>query len=255
MLRKILAHPLMRNLNIDDPRTTHRRKQLITEKPFLRLIYEEWYRLLILELPTGEEPVLEIGSGPGFLQELIPDLISSELFACPGINLVLDAHHLPFSEASLRAIVLTDVFHHLSSARRVLEEASRCVKRGGVLVMIEPWVTPWSRIIYSNLHHEPFDPNTPNWELPSGGPLSTANGALPWIIFHRDRERFEHEHPEWEIRVIEPFMPFRYLLSGGVSLRSLMPGWSFTYWRQIEGLIKPFNATWGMFAHITLVRN
>lgn len=255
MLTKLLVHPLMRNMNIDDPLTTHLRKQLIIAKPFLRLIYEEWYRFLIGELPPGEEPVLEIGSGPGFLKELIPDLISSELFACPGVDLVLDGHHLPFSEASLRAIVLTDVFHHLRSPRRVFEEAGRCVKRGGVLVMIEPWVTPWSRIIYRYLHHESFDPDTPSWELPPGGPLSTANGALPWIIFQRDRERFELEYPEWKIRLIEPFMPFRYLLSGGVSLRSLMPGWSFRFWRQVEDLLNPLNATWGMFAHIALVRN
>jgi SAM-dependent methyltransferase len=242
-------------MDIDDPLTTHRRKQLIIAKPFLRLIYEEWYRFLIRELPAGKESVLEIGAGPGFLKEFIPGLISSEIFACPNIDLVLDGHLLPFSEASLRAIVLTDVFHHLRSPGRVFEEAGRCIKRGGVLLMIEPWVTPWSSIVYRNLHHEPFDPDTANWELPAGGPLSTANGALPWIIFQRDRKRFELEYPEWRIRVINPFMPFRYLLSGGVSLRSFMPAWSFSFWRQLEDFLSPWTATWEMFAQIALVRN
>ncbi len=254
MFKQILVHPLMRGMNIDDPRTTHRRKLLIKSKPFLRKIYEEWYRFLICELPVGEEPVLEIGSGPGFLKELIPELISSEVFYCPGVDLLLDGHQLPFSDASLRAIVMTDVFHHLILPRKFLETAGRCIKRDGVLLMVEPWVSPWSRIIYSYLHHEPFDPDTPNWELTSAGPLSTANGALPWIIFDRDRERFESEYPEWQIRSIEPVMPFRYLLSGGVSLRSLMPGWSFGFWRQLENFLSPWMATWGMFAQIILVR-
>lgn len=254
MFRDILVHPLMRGMNVDDPRTTHRRKQLISEKPFLRMIYEEWYRFLIGEIPAGEEPVLEIGSGPGFLKRLMPEVISSEVFSCPGVDLLLDGHRLPFSDGSLRAIVMTDVLHHMTYPERFFEVASRCVKRGGVMVMIEPWVTRWSRVIYNHLHDEPFDPETLNWELPSGGPLSAANGALAWIILERDRERFEREYPEWKIRLIKPIMPFRYLLSGGVSLRSLMPGWSFSLWRGTEALLVPWMATWGMFAQIVLVR-
>lgn len=244
----------MRNMSIDDPSATQRRKQLIRTKPFLRLVYEEWYGFLIRELPVGIEPVLEIGSGPGFLKELMPELISSEVFHCPGVDLLLDGHHLPFADASLRAIVMTDVLHHLTSPSRFFEVAGRCVKRDGVLAMIEPWVTPWSRIVYSHLHHEPFDPDTPTWELGAGPPLSTANGALAWIIFQRDRERFESDYPEWKVRLVEPAMPFRYLLSGGVSLRSLMPGWTFGFWRQIENLLSPWRRTWGMFARIVLIR-
>ncbi len=35
--------------------------------------------------------------------------------------------------------------------------------------MIEPWVTPWSRIIYKYLHHEPFDPHETEWCFPPTG--------------------------------------------------------------------------------------
>ena len=89
--------------------------------------------------------------------------------------------------------------------------------------MIEPWVSPWSRFIYSRFHHEPFRPETPDWEFPRGGPLSAANMALPWVMLVRDREMFDREFPQWRVRRIHPFMPFRYLLSGGVSMRSLAP--------------------------------
>jgi hypothetical protein len=47
-------------------------------------------------------------------------------------------------------------------------------------------------------------------------------------------------------------MPFRYLISGGVSLRSLMPGWTFSIWRFVEDLLRPWMKTWAMFAQITL---
>jgi hypothetical protein len=38
-----------------------------------------------------------------------------------------------------------------------------------------------------------------------------ANDALPWIIFARDRLKFEQEFPDWRIETIKPIMPFRYL--------------------------------------------
>jgi hypothetical protein len=120
--------------------------------------------------------------------------------------------------------------------------------------MIEPWVTPWSRWIYTRLHHEPFHPEALQWEFPAQGPLSGANGALPWIIFVRDRLQFEQEFPQWQIELIEPRMPFRYLISGGVSLRSLVPGWSFHLWRYTENALYYWINSLAMFAQIVLRR-
>ena len=119
--------------------------------------------------------------------------------------------------------------------------------------MIEPWVTGWSRLVYGHLHHEPFRPQAEEWGFPSSGPLSGANSALPWILFERDRDRFEQEFPQWEVREIQLIMPFRYLVSGGVSLRSLMPGWSFGLWRALEKVLLPWMDQWAMFALVTLV--
>ena len=86
------------------------------------------------------------------------------------------------------------------------------------------------------------------------GPLSGANGALPWIIFARDRVKFNNEFPEWRIEVIKPIMPFRYLVSGGVSLRALAPVWSFEGWRQIERALDRWSNQLAMFALIVLRR-
>jgi len=49
-------------------------------------------------------------------------------------------------------------------------------------------------------------------------------------------------------------MPFRYLLSGGVSLRSLTPVWSFGFWQEIEEGQKPWMGKLAMFAKIVLQR-
>jgi SAM-dependent methyltransferase len=250
----LLAHPLTKGLDIDDPETTHLRRQIIQEKYFLRKIYEEWYQSIAAALPGGDGAVLELGSGAGFLKDFVPNLITSELFYCPDIRMVLSGLSLPFRARSLRGIVMTDVLHHLPQPRLFFGEAARCVRPGGVVAVIEPWVTPWSRFVYARLHHEPFQPETASWELPVTGPLSGANGALPWVIFARDRVKFEQEFPHWRIETIKPIMPFCYLLSGGVSLRGLAPGWSFGLWRRFENGLGHWSNLLAMFAHVILRR-
>lgn len=250
-LDRILTHPLTRGLDIDDPRTTALRRRIIAAKPFLLQIYREWYAALAALVPSGDGAALELGSGAGFLEEFLPGVITSEIFHCPHVRLVADAQLLPFGQGALRGIVMSDVLHHIPQPRRFFSQASRCVRAGGVIAMIEPWVSAWSTLVYQRLHHEPFRPDAIEWEIPPGGPLSGANGAMPWIIFHRDRRQFEREFPQWEIRSVEPCMPICYLLSGGVSKRSLMPGWSFAMWRALE---HPLGNRAAMFAKIVLVR-
>jgi hypothetical protein len=84
------------------------------------------------------------------------------------------------------------------------------------------------------------------------GPLASANGALPWIVFERDRVQFERESLQWRIETIMPCMLFRYLVSGGVSLRPLMPGRAFGMWRGLEKAFDPWMKTWAMFTLIVL---
>jgi len=204
-------------------------------------------------LLSGEGVVLELGSGAGFMGDFIPNLITSELFPCPNVQAVLDGSRLPFAARSLRGIVMTNVLHHFPEPRLFFGEATRCVRSGGVIAMIEPWVTPWSRFVYT-FHYEPFHPEALSWELSNHGPLSGANDGLPWIIFVRDRTTFEPEFPKWKIELIKPIMPFRYLLSGGVSMRGFAPGWSFRLWKRLESALGRWNNQLGMFAQIVLRR-
>lgn len=254
MIKKLLCHPLARGLDIDDPALTEVRRRIIRAKPFLDRLYHEWYEGIREKLPDINGEVVELGSGAGYLEEVIPGVVKSEILPCSHVHIVLDGCSLPFAEASLRALVMTDVFHHIPRPRSFLREAARCLRPGGAIIMIEPWVTPWSRFIYKHLHHEPFQPEAESWEFPPSGPLSGANSALPWIVFGRDRGRFEMEYPELRIESVEPMTPLRYLLSGGVSLRSLQPGWAFPLWRCLEGVLKPIRPAIAMFARITLRR-
>jgi SAM-dependent methyltransferase len=253
-LRAWLENPATRGLDVDHPRTTLARRDVLRSKPFLRKVYREWYGRVLAALPGGDGRVLELGSGGGFFRELLPSLLTSEIVAWQEVSLVADAHALPFPAGGLRAIVMTNVLHHLPNAPGFLREAGRAVHAGGAIVMVEPWVTAWSRLVYRHFHGEPFDPDAAAWEFSSTGPVSGANNALPWILFARDRAAFAREFPEWKIERIEPFNPVSYLLSGGMSYRSLMPGFAFGLWRLAEGAAAPVMRKVAMFALIVLRR-
>jgi SAM-dependent methyltransferase len=253
-LRALFEAPVTRGLSLDDPQTTLARRNVLRRKAFLRKIYLEWYELILAALPDGPGRVLELGSGAAFLNDLLPSLVTSEVVAWQGVSLVADARALPLADQRLKAIVMTNVFHHIGDARAFLGEAARAIRPGGVVAMIEPWVTPWSRFVYGRFHDEPFLPETREWEFRSDGPLSGANGALPWIVFERDREIFHAEFPEWRVETVRRLMPLRYLLSGGMSMRSLMPGAAFGLWRALERAAAPIMDRVAMFAAIILRR-
>jgi SAM-dependent methyltransferase len=253
MLKDWLQHPLTRGRDLDLAATTNLRRQVLAGKPFLKAIYREWYERLAGSLPAGGGTVLEIGSGAGFLRERIPELVTSDVLPLDGVDRVLDAGQLPFADGELKAVLMIDVLHHLPEPSRFFHEASRTVRAGGIISMIEPWNTPWSRFIYQHLHHEPFDPRA-GWTLERGGPLSRANGALPWILFERDRRRFAAEHPTWRVSQKTLLMPVAYLLSGGVSLRNLAPGSMYAPVRRLERWLERAGDKVAMFAHLVLER-
>lgn len=251
-LRRWLTVPELRDLDVDHPEAARRRRELLRARRGLAAIYRSWYDRVAGALPPPPGRVLELGSGGGFLAERVPEAITSELMPLPGVDLRLDAAALPVRPGSLRALVLIEVFHHLPRPRALLAEAARAVRPGGVVAMVEPWVTAWSRRVY-RLHPEPFDPDAPAWEAAPGGPLSGANIALPWIVFARDRRRFESEFPCWRLETVEPFLPFGYLVTGGLSLRAGAVRWTAPLVRRLER-IGGLDRRLGMFAWIVLRR-
>lgn len=240
-------HPPCHARQLDDPATTVTRAALLQRHGYLRRLYESWYRSLLGQLPACGGIVLELGSGGGFLKELMPSAVTSDVLDVPGIDIRLDARMLPFEDSSLRAILATNVLHHVPDIARFLSEASRALAPGGRIIAIEPWPTPFSRLVYRYLHHEPFDERR-DWSLPPGGPLTAANGALPWIVLCRDRGRFEREFPKLVVRAIAPRMPATYIACGGIGGAWPLPAVAFNVIRMAE---RPFDRL-GLFALVVL---
>lgn len=240
--------------DFDDPKTTILWSKIIQEKVFLKNLYIDFYTIFKNSLKglSGRRKLVELGSGGGFLKNIIPDIITSDVMKLPNVDLCFSATHMPFKNKSVDRFFMLNVIHHIHNSRLFFKEVDRCLKRNGKLIAIEPANTLWSRFLWKNFHHfEDFDPKG-SWTLKSQKALSEANGALPWIIFFRDRKKFEELFPNLRINKITPHTPIRYLVSGGLAYRQFLSSRMYPAIKNLEKLVAPFNKYIGMFYTIEI---
>ena len=197
--------------------------------------------------------MLEIGSGAGFAREVFPELITSDILTYPGLDVVLDARRLSFGAATLRAIRLFNVFHHIPDAGAFLAECERVLCPGGRVLIVDPHPGIVGGPILRWLHHEPYHPEG-GWTFESTGALSGANTVLCWVVFQRDRDMFERRFPRLSLVRYEPVSPFRYWLTAGLKWWTLLPAALFP---AATALDRRLVAAWpdtGSFVNVELVR-
>lgn len=227
-------------IDLDDPSTITLHKDIIKEKFFLNSIYIEFYKEFAnscKDLPPGDK--VEIGSGGGFIKEIIPDVITSDIVSGGGIDVVTSAENLPFKDNSVSAFFLLLVLHHIKNPILFFNEISRCLKKGGKIIVIEPCSSLFADIFYKYFHHETFDKDA-GWEIFGNKRLSDANSALPYILFIRDKTTFQKRFPLLAINKMRFHTSFRYLLSGGLRYKQLAPDSMYNFIKNIEVLISLF---------------
>jgi len=216
-------------------------------------LYIDFYTVFKKEcanIPQGLK--VELGSGGGFLKEIIPDVITSDVVDIPGVDKIFVAEKMPFKDDSVSVIFLLNTLHHIPNCNDFFKECERCLMKNGKVVMIEPSNTLFSRVFHKNFHHEPFNEKAEEWELKSSDKrLSLSNIALPYIIFIRDKKLFQSRFKKLRLKKIYPHTPFRYILSGGVSMHPLVPSWSYNFFRFVDGILGKL----GCFYTITLKKN
>jgi SAM-dependent methyltransferase len=198
----------------------------IRKNALLEEIYNDVYARIAAEIPRETHPrLLELGSGGGFFRDFAPHVITSECVEVPGIDRTVDACRLEdsFNDESLDAIAAFNVFHHLPDAAGFLRGASRVLRRGGKLCLVEPWFTPIGQWFYRAIHHEPSILDPDDWNIVGEGRLGGANSRLPTSVFRDSVERFAREFPDLEILKQEPFHKWLYLASGGLRLNTRVP--------------------------------
>ena len=211
--------------DVDERLVAHR--NIWDVKPALRAVYANYHRRLLSFLPY-EHLILEIGGGSGNFKATTSRVISIDLAVSPWVDILGDAHTLPFPESTFGGIAMLDVFHHLARPSVFFCEALRVLRPGGRLVMIEPGMTPFSLGFYYLFHQETVDMQV---DPLADQPLEVAadpfnsNQAIASLLFDRpeNRIRFQSMYPEFKILETFKFSLLAYPLSGGFKSWSLLP--------------------------------
>jgi SAM-dependent methyltransferase len=223
-------------------------REVWRKKPALRDQYHFWYKQIVAEL-SPHRAVIEIGSRSGNFKEYFPEVISTDVFKSgEWIDRVMDPQNLALVPNEVGNIVAIDVVHHLQRPLSFLRQASVSLKPGGRLILCEPAVTPWSRLVYGR-HHEPLDTQ---WDLfgvdglpPEADPGHTfANIAIPHILFSEYPDATLKLVPNLKLIKRRYFSFLLYPLTGGFGYRSFVPNFGFKALLKIEDVLtRPF-ASW-----------
>jgi hypothetical protein len=110
---------------------------------------------------------------------------------------------------------MLDVLHHLPQPLNFIDEAARVLAPGGVVAMIEPWISPASYLMYRYFHHEDctlrIDIKQP---FRSTGKMAfDGNATIPYNLVRHYRKQ-PSQMPLHLVRV-EPFLALPYLATLG----------------------------------------
>jgi SAM-dependent methyltransferase len=233
----------------------HRR--VLLRKKQVRVVFEEFHQTFIRldqQFFTGEGMTIELGAGVYPVRETAPSVLATDIVPAAHLDRVLDAGAMELADASVRAFYLQNVFHHFPQPSRFFDELERTLLPGGGAILIEPASGSLAAWLYPRLFaSEGYDQLAKSWDTPVGGPMSGANQALSYLIFDRDLDRFQTEHPTLEIvhrDVLGNWL--RYLLSGGLNFRPLFPAAGTPLLRGFERILKPLRGKLGLHRVIVL---
>ena len=219
-----------------------------------------WYRELYLHQFKGyPDPaslkILEIGSGVSPLQRFYPNVLTSDVLELDYLDYIFDCHSIdqfePIADESLDVITMTNVLHHLRDPIGFLNKTAPKLRRGGKIIATEPYFSTLSTLIFKYLHHEQVEFGISEPVLREvRGPLSSANIALPWVIFFKRADWCNklRANFQFEVEDFDPFSALSYMATGGISRRLPIPA---AIYRALFGWILrsagPFQSFWPRF--------
>lgn len=97
---------------------------------------------LVRDYTTSRMEGLNVGSKA---VKFGPNWINLDVMPGPGVDVVGDAHALPFPDARFDAVVLSAVLQYCRNPWRVVEEVRRVLRPGGVALVNAPFLQPYCK--------------------------------------------------------------------------------------------------------------
>ena len=112
-------------------------------------------------------------------------------------------------------------------------------------------------IIYKRVHKSEYfnDKEAFNYKIKSKTAMEKANQALSYIYFVRDRKKFYRKFPKLKIIHTSVFNNYlRFLFSGGLNFRKLLPDFLISFVKLLELIMFPLKKILGIHYIIVIKR-
>ena len=262
MMRRLLdlvGEPRLRGVDVNSADLTYRHREILRQKPLIYAVMGELYamcRQLDERWLSGNGQRIEIGAGSSVMKDFYPDVIVTDIKQAEFLDRVLDAQNMDLPDSSVRAFYGINCFHHLPSPDRFFSELERTLQPGGGCILVEPYYGPFAAFLYKHLFTtEGFDPEASSWEGDAErGAMMDANQALSYVVFQRDHAELQRKHPALERVAHERSRTYlRYLLSGGLNFRQLVPTRAGGALSAVERVLTPIDHLFALH-HVIVLR-
>jgi SAM-dependent methyltransferase len=250
--------PLLKGMDVDGDGRMDLHRKMLTKKRMLREVFIDFhhtFKKLNNKFFLGSGFEIELGAGVSPIRDSFPEVLATDIVDAEHLDRVINAEDMALKDNSVRSIYGQNCFHHFPHPDKFFSELDRVLQPGGGVVLLEPYYGPIATFLYKRLFRtEGFDKQYPSWEVAVEGPMNGANQALSYIVFERDKAEFERKYPSLKIVHHELAGNYlKYLLSGGLNFRQILPD-SFTgLVGLLEKLISPLNR-WIALHHVIVIR-
>ncbi|PYL66090.1 MAG: methyltransferase [Verrucomicrobia bacterium] len=239
---ELLLEPNLRGVDLQGFERIALHADTLMRKQLIRGVFKEFYDTSMaldrnyFRDVTGHR--IELGAGTSFFKQCYSSVISTDVQPAPHLDRVIDAQEMDLEDQSVRTLFCINCFHHFTAPQRFFSEVLRVVKPGGGCVIIDPYFGLLAEVLYKRLFRsESYDPEAPNWSY-CVDPVTNEvlpNQALSYVVFFRDRTKFTTMFPDLEM-VYTTILPnyLRYLLSGGLNFRQVIPSFLAPLLRKVE---------------------
>lgn len=253
-----LSEPLLADMDVDGMSRLDLHRTMLANKRMLRDVFIEFHHLfkkLDQQFFSGKGAEVELGAGISPMRDSYPNVLATDIVDAHHLDKVINAEAMDLPDNSVRTIYGQNCFHHFPHPDKFLFELERVLIPGGGAILLEPYYGPFASFLFKRLFRtEGFDKAFPSWETPVEGPMNGANQALSYIVFVRDRAELERKHPSLKIVHEQRVGNYlKYVISGGLNFRQLLPDSMTSTISYIEKLLYPFNR-WFALHHIVVIR-
>jgi hypothetical protein len=248
LIRNHLQEPSLIGVDPDSEHLLEIQIDILSKKKMMREVFTEFYDKCIeldkKHFGNSNGKQVEVGAGVSFFKKRYPGIISTDIKKAVNLDMVVDVQKMPFEDLSVRAIYGINCFHHVPNPDLFFVELERVLDKGCGCILIEPYHGTVARYFYKRIFKsETFDANQKDWNNESMGYMNGANQALSYIVFKRDQKKFEGKYPNLEIVAQRPLNNYlRYLLSGGLNFKQVLPSFFAPAIKCIEFLLIPLNS-------------